>query len=64
MTVYFAVTNDRYEIAKLIVDQHTDQGIGLNLVVKVHLFCMDLHAFMFPECVLHRLCVCTTLYFT
>ena len=54
MTLYFAVTSDHYEIAKLIVEQHTDQGIGLNLVVKVYTFVLyaDLYAFRFYECVL------------
>lgn len=35
MALYFAVNEGFYEVAKLLVEKHTQQGIGLDLVVKV-----------------------------
>ena len=35
MTLYFAVAEGFYEIAKIIVNQHIRQGIGLDHFVKV-----------------------------
>lgn len=39
MALYFAINNeDNYDIAKMIVDHHMTQGIGLNLLVKVTIY--------------------------
>lgn len=35
MAIFFAISEDCYEIAKLIINQHSLQGIGVNLLVKV-----------------------------
>ena len=35
MALYFAVSEGFYEVAKLLVEQHSRQGVGLDLVVKV-----------------------------
>ena len=35
MTLYFAITEGYYAIAKIIVNQHIRQGIGLDHFVKV-----------------------------
>ena len=35
MTLYFAVSEGLFEIAKILVNQHTRQGLGLNHFVKV-----------------------------
>ena len=37
MALYFAVNEGFYEVAKLLVEKHSQQGIGLDLVVKVFL---------------------------
>ena len=38
MAIYFAVSEGYYEVVKVLVQAHTQQGIGLDLVVKV---CME-----------------------
>ena len=35
MPLYFAISEGHYEVAKLLVEQHVQQGIGLDLKVKV-----------------------------
>ena len=35
MALYFAVNEGFYEVTKLLVEQHTQQAVGLDLVVKV-----------------------------
>ena len=36
MTLYFAVSEGLFEIAKILVNQHIRRGIGLNHFVKVN----------------------------
>ena len=37
MTLYFAVSEGLFEIAKILVNQHIRRGLGLNHFVKVKL---------------------------
>lgn len=37
MALYFAVNVDSCEVAKLIINEHSLQGIGVNQLVKVNL---------------------------
>ena len=36
MAIYFAVSEGYYEVVKVLVQAHTQQGVGLDLVVKVN----------------------------
>ena len=35
MTLYFAVSEGYYEVAKVVINQHIRQGLGLDYLVKV-----------------------------
>ena len=36
MAIYFAVSEGYYEVVKVLVQAHAQQGVGLDLVVKVN----------------------------